>query len=52
MGADLARAPWIVEAQRVLLRGRRLVIEDEGVALPDGVRGLGAGHGLVVGEKS
>ena len=52
VGADLARAPWIAEAQRVLLRGRRLVIEDEGAALPDGVRGLGAGHGLVVGEKS
>src|SRR6266705_2071792 len=45
-------APPGAEAQRVLLRGRRLVIEDEGAALPDGVRGLGAGHGLVVGEKS
>ena len=51
VGAELARAPWIAEAQRVLLRGRRLVIEDEGAALPDGVTQLAAGHGLLVGEK-
>jgi len=51
VGADLARAPWIAEAQRVLLRGRRLVIEDAGAALPDGVTKLAAGHGLLVGEK-
>ena len=51
VGAELARAPWIAEAQRVLLRGRRLVIEDAGAALPDGVTKLAAGHGLLVGEK-
>src|SRR2546422_788150 len=49
--AELARAPWIAEAQRVLLRGRRLVIEDERAPLPDGVTQLAAGHGLLVGEK-
>lgn len=52
LGADVAAAPWLAEAQRVLLRGRRYVVEREGVALPAGIRQLAQGHGLIVGEKA
>jgi uncharacterized protein YbaR (Trm112 family) len=51
VGPDASLAPWLAEAQRVLLRGRRLVIEDETVAPPQGVTQLAAGQGLWVGEK-
>ncbi len=51
LGADWASAPWLAEAQRVLLRGRRLVIEDENASPPQGVTKLAAGQGLWVGEK-
>lgn len=51
VGADMARAPWLDEARRVLLRGRRLVIEDEAAAPGAGVTRLAAEHGLWVGEK-
>jgi hypothetical protein len=50
VGADVARAPWLAEAARVLLRGRRLVVEGEGVA-PDGIARLAAEGGLFVGER-
>ena len=53
VGSDCAAAPppWLAEARRVLLRGRRLVIEDEQVSAPEEVTRLASGHGLWVGEK-
>ena len=51
VGSDAARAPWLGEAVRVLLRGRRLVIEGEDAA-PPGVTRRAAGDGLWVGEKA
>ena len=51
VGSDMARAPWLDEARRVLLRGRRLVIEDEAASPGQGIRRLAAEHGLWVGDK-
>ena len=51
VGADLATSPWLVEAHRVLLRGRRFVVENEEPELPIGLIKLAAEHGLWVGEK-
>ena len=51
-GADCAGAPWLDEAQRVLLRGRRFVAEREDVDPPAGITRLAAGQGLWAGEKS
>lgn len=51
IGADAAAEPWLSEGHRVLLRGRRYVVEQEAVDLPSGVTRLAAGDGLVVGEK-
>ena len=51
VGADLATSAWLVEAHRVLLRGRRLVVENEEPELPIGLVKLAAEHGLWVGEK-
>jgi uncharacterized protein YbaR (Trm112 family) len=51
VGAELASPAWLAEAARVLLRGRRLVVVGEDVAVP-GVRQLAAGQGLWVGEKT
>jgi hypothetical protein len=51
IGADAAAEPWLSEGHRVLLRGRRYVVERETVDLPPGVTRLAAGDGLVVGEK-
>lgn len=51
VGAELAHSPWVAEALRVLLRGRRLVVESEQPRLPDGVTQLAAGQGLWLGEK-
>ncbi|MGH7701015.1 MAG: hypothetical protein ACREMJ_10935 [Gemmatimonadales bacterium] len=50
LGRDVPGDPWLVEAVRVLLRGRRLVVEDERVA-PPGMRALARAEGLWVGEK-
>jgi uncharacterized protein YbaR (Trm112 family) len=51
VGADLATSPWLVEAHRALLRGRRFVVENEEPELPIGLVKLAAEHGLWVGEK-
>jgi hypothetical protein len=51
VGAELAATPWVAEAVRVLLPGRRVVIESEQPRLPDGVTNLAVGQGLWVGEK-
>ena len=51
LGAESAGAPWPAEAARVLLRGLRVVIEDER-ASPDGISELARGAGVFVGEKA
>jgi hypothetical protein len=51
VGADLATSAWLVEAHRVLLRGRRFVVENEEPDLPIGLDKLAAEGGLWVGEK-
>src|SRR5881398_61563 len=51
VGPERAIPPWLGEAQRVLLRGRRLVIEDEGATAPAGLKQLAVGQGLWVGER-
>jgi uncharacterized protein YbaR (Trm112 family) len=51
VGADLATSAWLVEAHRVLLRGRRFVVENEEPDLPIGLHKLAAEGGLWVGEK-
>jgi len=51
VGADLATSAWLVEAHRVLLRGRRFVVENEEPELPIGLDKLAAENGLWVGEK-
>ena len=52
LGADAAAPPWFEEGHRVLLRGRRFVVEREDVVPPPGIRQLAAGQGLWAGEKS
>jgi uncharacterized protein YbaR (Trm112 family) len=52
VGSDSANDPWLAEAHRVLLRGRRLVIESETTTPPQGVNRLAAGQGLWVGENA
>ena len=51
VGAELAATRWVAEGTRVLLRGRRLVVEAERPALPDGLATLAVGHGMWVGER-
>jgi hypothetical protein len=51
VGVDLATSAWLVEAHRVLLRGRRFVVEHERPELPIGLEKLAAADGLWVGEK-
>ena len=51
VGPDRLGAPWLAEARRVLLPGRRLVIESERVAAPAGLTQLALGHGLFVAER-
>lgn len=50
LGADFAGEPWLAEGVRVLLKGLRLVVEDER-ASPGGIAELARGAGLLVGEK-
>ena len=51
VGPDCLGADWLTEARRVLLPGRRLVIESERVAAPAGLTQLALGHGLFVAER-
>ncbi|HEV8304252.1 MAG TPA: hypothetical protein VGQ25_04785 [Gemmatimonadales bacterium] len=51
VGADCATSAWLVEAHRILLRGRRFVVEHEHPDLPIGLEKLAAADGLWVGEK-
>jgi uncharacterized protein YbaR (Trm112 family) len=52
VGDDLATSPWLVEAHRVLLRGRRFVVETEEPDLPIGLSKLAAENGVWVGQKT
>jgi hypothetical protein len=51
VGPDLATSPWLVEAHRILLRGRRFVALHERPELPIGLEKLASAKGLWVGEK-
>jgi hypothetical protein len=51
VGRDLATSPWLVEAHRILLRGRRFVVLHDRPELPIGLAKLAAAKGLWVGEK-
>lgn len=51
VGADLATSPWLVEAHRILLRGRRFVVLHDKPELPIGLEQLATAKGLWVGEK-
>ncbi|HYU91571.1 MAG TPA: hypothetical protein VE966_14060 [Gemmatimonadales bacterium] len=51
VGRDRLGAKWLADARRVLLPGRRLVIESESVTAPPGLTQLALGHGLFVGER-
>jgi hypothetical protein len=51
VGPDRLGAAWLAEARRVLLPGRRLVIESERVAAPAGLTQLALGQGLFVAER-
>lgn len=50
VSAECATPAWLAEARRVLLPGRRLVVETEGVSL-EGMTTLATGQGLSVAEK-
>ena len=50
VSGECATPAWLAEARRVLLPGRRLVVESESVNL-EGMTTLATGHGLCVGEK-
>ncbi len=51
LGVDCAGPPWPAEAARVLLRGLRVVVEDER-ASPAGITELARGAGVFVGAKA
>lgn len=51
VGAEVATSKWLAEAKRILLKGRRLVVEQEQVPEVPGVNRLAVGQGLWVGEK-
>lgn len=51
IGAEAATDVWATEATRILLRGRRLVVENEKVR-PAGVTQLAVADGLWVGERA
>jgi uncharacterized protein YbaR (Trm112 family) len=51
VGPDRLESPWLAEAQRIVLRGRRVVVEQAPVAWPAGLSPLAAGEGLSVGER-
>jgi uncharacterized protein YbaR (Trm112 family) len=51
VGSDRLGSDWLAEARRVVLPGRRVVIEGEDVPVPAGLTRLAAGVGLFVGER-
>jgi uncharacterized protein YbaR (Trm112 family) len=51
VGRERADAAWLAEGHRVLLPGRRLVVEREDVTPPDGLTRVASGQGLLVAER-
>jgi len=51
VGSDRLGSDWLTEARRVVLPGRRVVVEGEDVTVPLGLTRLAAGEGLFVGER-
>ena len=51
VGRDRAEPAWLVEAHRILLPGRRLVVERDDVTLPPGLTRVASGQGLLVAER-
>ena len=51
VGRDHAEAAWLVEGERILLPGRRLVVEREDVTPPAGLTRVASGQGLLVVER-
>src|SRR5438045_2410497 len=51
VGSDRLGSEWLAEARRVVLPGRRVVIEGEDVPVPAGLTRLATGEGLFVGER-
>jgi hypothetical protein len=51
VGSDRLGSDWLAEARRVVLPGRRVVIEGEDVPVPGGLTRLAVGEGLFVGER-
>ncbi len=51
VGSDRLGSAWLEEARRVVLPGRRVVVEGENVTVPAGLARLAAGQGLFVGER-
>src|SRR4029077_1866185 len=52
VGPEVATSKWLADAKRILLKGRRLVIESEQVPEVSGVNRLAVGQGLWVGENT
>ena len=51
VGSDWVGSDWLAEARRVVLPGRRVVVEGEDVPVPVGLTRLAVGEGLFVGER-
>src|SRR5437763_2914308 len=51
VGSDRLGSEWLAEARRVVLPGRRVVIEGVDVPVPVGLTRLAVGEGLFVGER-
>lgn len=51
VGSDRLQSDWLAEARRVVLPGRRVVIEGADVPVPAGLTRLAVGEGLFVGER-
>lgn len=50
VGGDFALSPWLDEAARITLPGRHVVVEREGVEVPD-LKPVATGDGLWLGER-
>ena len=51
VGSDRLGSDWLSEARRIVLPGRRVVVEGEDVPVPVGLTRLAVGEGLFVGER-
>ena len=51
VGRDRAEPDWLAEAHRILLPGRRLVVERDDVTPPPGLTRVASGQGLLVAER-